>query len=358
MVTMQDIAEEAGVSKSTVSRALDGGRNLDPKTVQRVKRAAESLGYIKTAVRRGGQSRRRQGIHTGTITFLSVHQRTPQEMYEIPIFSPLLGEIQEIVTMRGMDLTLAHSPDGNFVPPALARKKTDGVLLAGNAVLGPSLRKSLSNIPCVWCFRGAAEGKPKFDHVDFDKSCIGEMAANYLFGRGHQHLAYADFPTSNLGLIDRREQFIEAVKKHGGSVEIATVSKSYKDRNDLLARVIIENLLKMSPRPTGMFVSTDERMVSLFYVLREKGLEPGRDIELIGCNNDKTALQHLHPRPATIDPQMGTVGARAVEQLFFRMASPNMRGQTEILVKPELVPPEEGENIKETVSKEVMRMEG
>ncbi len=91
---------------------------------------------------------------------------------------------------------------------------------------------------------------------------------------------------------------------------------------------------------TGVFCPTDDTLVKLYYALRQRGIEPGAEYELIGCNNDPVYMNQMHPRSATIDIKLDTVGKRAVEQLLWRMTHPDDTSRVEVFIRPELVLPE------------------
>ena len=103
------------------------------------------------------------------------------------------------------------------------------------------------------------------------------------------------------------------------------------------AQPLIDRLVALKPRPTGVFCVSDDLMLAVFNGLHQRGIEPGRDIELIGCNNDAVRLEQMHPRPATIDLKLDQVGREAVEQLLWKMSHPENQDITGIFIAPELI---------------------
>jgi DNA-binding LacI/PurR family transcriptional regulator len=103
---------------------------------------------------------------------------------------------------------------------------------------------------------------------------------------------------------------------------------------------LIARLASDMPRggegPLGLFVSRDEETVHVYRLLRENGVEPGRDVVVISCDNEFVRLSTLHPRPATIDLQAAQIARHAVRRLGARIKhrdEPPVR----ILVNPHLV---------------------
>lgn len=338
MASIVDVAREAGVSVATVSRILNRERNVSLDTARSVEEAIQKLDYVARAVRPGPKPKNRMGVHTGTITFLSVSDFSPEKMYSMAAFPSLLGGIQKGCARHGINLVLAHSPGGRSVPPVLVRKQADGVLLVGDAAVSASLKQTLKRLPVVWCFRSRTDSAGMFDHVFYDNSKIGQMAADYLIARGRRRIAFACLSPDHPAAVERRNGFLEAAAAK--KVRASAVEAVKEVENENPARTVgrlLDRIAGLSPRPDGIFFFGDDLMLAAFNGLRNRGIEPQRDVDLIGCNNDKQFMNQMHPRPATIDIKLDLLGERAVEQLLWRMAHPEDDSRMEILIKPALV---------------------
>lgn len=349
MPSIVDVAKQANVSVATVSRMLNGERNVAPATARVVKEAIEEVGYVPRAVRPGPKPKARRGINTGTIAFLSVGSLSPAEMYRMPAFPALLGGIQRGMERHGLDLALAHLPEGKIVPPVLARRRADGVLLFGYETLSVPLEQAINRVPAVWCFlRDALAPGGNFDHVLYDNTRVGQLAAEYLLERGHRELMFVSPSSSHIAFAQRQKQFLRVVEEHGARASVVlgpahdeAAQVDAAGRAETAERVA-EHLRGQANPVTGMFVASDDMMVTICHRLRQEGIEPGHDMEMIGCNNDLPYLEQLHPRPATIDIRLDLVGERSVDQLLWRMSHPADEGQTDLLIKPVIVPAEAG----------------
>jgi DNA-binding LacI/PurR family transcriptional regulator len=102
---------------------------------------------------------------------------------------------------------------------------------------------------------------------------------------------------------------------------------------------LVEQWLQASPRPTGLFVPTDEQTFRLYQLLRERGIQPGEDVDIVSCDNQEVWLRHMTPRPASIDLNFQLIGEHAVEQLLLRISHPQRATGTRILVAPRLTEP-------------------
>jgi LacI family transcriptional regulator len=346
MASIVDVAKLANVSVATVSRILNDARNVAPATAKNVEDAIKELGYVPRAVRPGPKPKNRKGVNTGTIAFISVGPFSPMDMYRMPAFPALLGGIQRGIEKHGLELVLAHLPEGKVVPPVLARRRADGVLLFGADTLSDQLKQALHRVPAVWCFlRDSVAPGSDFDHVLYDNSQVGKIAADYLMKRGHKNLMFASSRSNHQALAQRRNQFVETARGQGANVLVVEGAASAAVelppvQLDEIAQKVVQELRSSADKPTAVFVGSDDLMVRVFNRLRQQGYESGKDVDLIGCNNDKQYMDQMHPRPATINIKLDMVGERAIEQLLWRMSHPSDVAQAQLLIKPEIVPAE------------------
>ena len=101
---------------------------------------------------------------------------------------------------------------------------------------------------------------------------------------------------------------------------------------------LVDEMLDEGGLPDGIFVPTDQQCAVLCTVLRQRGIEPMRDVELISCNNDPQWLAAMHPRPATIDLRVAEQGRTAVRRLTERINNPSSDPAL-IMITPEVVLP-------------------
>lgn len=344
MASIVDVAKLANVSVATVSRILNDERNVTPETTKLVEEAIRELGYVPKAVRPGPKPKNRRGISTGTIAFISVGAFSPVEMYRMPAFSTLLGGIQRGIERHGMELVLAHLPEGKVVPPVLSRRRADGVLLFGFETISTQLQKALNRVPAVWCFlRDSIAPGTEFDHVLYDNSHVGQLAADYLLERGHRKLLFVGSRPNHLALAERRDQFVHVAEAQGAVVNVVEGAEQIDGVIEpyLLDQTASSAADALKEDISGVFVASDDLMLRVFNHMKQRGIEPGKDVDLIGCNNDRQYMEHMHPQPATVDIKLDVVGERAVEQLLWRMSHPADGTQAQLLIKPEVIPSEQ-----------------
>lgn len=103
---------------------------------------------------------------------------------------------------------------------------------------------------------------------------------------------------------------------------------------DLLIRRTLEEFLAAGERPDGMFVTCDALTAKLYPILKSLGIRPGRDLEVVSCNNEASLLAGLEPRPLSIDIRPAYIGKKAVEQLRWRILHPDEEDQITVEVSP------------------------
>jgi DNA-binding LacI/PurR family transcriptional regulator len=182
------------------------------------------------------------------------------------------------------------------------------------------------------------------DHVGGDNNAVGYLAASYLQSRGCRDAAFLTTqPSWDLNKL--RAQGFAA-----GGQQLGMTTRAYVvgERPDLaqicgpetraftnLASLVDDLVAR---RPQGLFVSRDEEVVSVYRLLQECGVSPGRDIHVVSCDNENVRLSMLDPRPASIEIGTAEIARRAVRRLENRMRHPD-EPPVRILVNPRLVLP-------------------
>jgi LacI family transcriptional regulator len=257
-------------------------------------------------------------------------------MYRMPAFPVLFSGVQEAAESASLNLVLANWPDDAQCPPLIRKNNFDGILIMGS-MAKPERLMSILKVPAVWFFRGHSDPDGKFDHVFYDNSRVGEIAAKYLLEKGCKKLCFINpFPWHDAMAV-RKKNFIKSAAVMGASV---SVFESRVDRKDSLVQEVerlVNGAVGGRKGCDGIFAPTDDVLLSVHNCLKLIGRKPEEDIRLIGCNNDPQFMGQMHPRPATIDIKLEVVGRKAVEQLLIRMQNPDDMNHVEIFVKPNLV---------------------
>jgi DNA-binding LacI/PurR family transcriptional regulator len=222
-----------------------------------------------------------------------------------------------------LNLIFAHVPDGEHLPARIADQKVDGALLHG-AIPALAIRERLRELPTVWLMGNRR--RPEWgDQVMPDGYEIGEMAARYLAGRGHRHLAFLDLDANHWPFRIYGHAFAAAAMDAGATIQMIEQKREaspdyWRAHSGESVKAIVQRYLQLDPRPSGVFVADDMQVAMIQPELQQQGvvIGPGK-VELISCNNEKPYLIGLSPTPAVIDIRAGSIGKRGVEHLLARL---------------------------------------
>ena len=341
-MSISQVAKLAGVSHATVSRVINHRPGVSQDMTRKVRDAMKRLNYTPPAKRRGPRPKSRSGVRTGNIALLFVG--TDPALVVAPVAAGVLHAAEEALAERGFNMIVGQLSDADRLPPTVANGQVDGILMHGYP---PSHKmvESLQRYPTVWMLSQRGQRGYWGDRVAPDNQAIGRVAAEYLVERAHKHVAFLHCNTTHMGFDVRASSFVGWAQESG--LTTATIIKDSSsdqmapDQQDSQQHIdlLVEKLLALSPRPTGLFVPRDTLAVKVYRSLREQGVEPGRDMTIISCDNN-SILTGLNPKPATIDVRPEVIGARAVDQLIWRMENPFTPVRSICLVEPRLILPE------------------
>lgn len=280
----------------------------------------------------------------GRVVFLVLAEGVkagPERLRSMPAFPALLLGIQGSLEQRGMGFSMVQYDGHGALPPELTASDTVGILILGSLAQMPAkLRRALLDVPSVWVMRQNSDFANEFDHVFYDNYAVGSLAAHYLLARKHHHVGYITPDIGHQAFSSRRDTFVHAIQWGGGRVTVfdLTLEETSHSTAEGIRRAIRE-MVAMPARPTALFVPSDSDLLDAFKALKGCGIEPMKDIDLIGCNNDTLYLNQMIPRPATIDIKLELVGRRAVDQVVARLENPSEASRVQVFISPVLIVP-------------------
>jgi DNA-binding LacI/PurR family transcriptional regulator len=247
------------------------------------------------------------------------------------VLSQIEAGLQEGAAEQGATLCVGSSDDPQATlarAPAVPVKAV--FLLAGSVPAGALA--GYSGVPVVQLLTPSLDRPHPWDVVSQDNVAVGRHAAEYLLARGHERLcaisAVSCWPApaeramafAACGRLARHEvQVLSGPKCRGSRVE---GDPAFCQRHHI---EVCESLggafLGLSPRPTGLFITSDATTAILYRVLSAGGLVIGKDVEVVSCNNDHEALGPLVPRPLTYDLRGHDIGRLAVQVAVARASS-------------------------------------
>ncbi|MFJ6455968.1 LacI family DNA-binding transcriptional regulator [Paenarthrobacter sp. NPDC091669] len=306
MTGIKDVAERAGLSVATVSRALSGKGNVSPTSRERARAAASELGFVLSYHASSLASGR---THNVGLVVPSVHRW---------FFSAVIEGASAALLEAGYDLTLynigenpehRHSVFNDF----LLRKRVD-------AVIAVSLELSEAEIQQLHAMHrpivGIGGPLPGASTIRIDDSAIARKATNHLLGLGHTKIAHItgneaydqDFHLPGT----RRSGFEEAMNDAGCPVRPEWIVSA--DFTIEGAYAAARQLLASAPdRPSAVFAASDEMAIGTILAARDFGLRIPDDLSVMGIDgHDLGNVLGL----TTIDQDAKGQGALAVRTLL------------------------------------------
>ncbi len=322
-VSIKDIARLAGVSHSTVSRALRNSPLIPAATAERIQRIASETGYTASAVARSLVTRR---THTVGVVVTSIAD---------PFNSEVFAGIEELANQRGYAVVLAnsqgHADREIAVVRTLQEQRIDGVLVASSRV-GALYIPLLSQlqIPIVLINNHHAG---EFVHsVAIDNVDGAYQAVRHLIALGHRDIAYIGDRFGLESDADRRAGYRKALReaKISPPREFTNAGDGKPEGGMGAAR----ELLRGTRKPSAIFCYNDMTALGVLREAADQGLELPRDLSVVGFD-DLFFAPLLNPPLTTIHQPRVEIGRVAMELLLALLA--HRPAEKTIRIKGELI---------------------
>jgi LacI family transcriptional regulator len=305
-ITIHDIAREAGVSSSTVSRVLNGNVPVAPQKRDAVLAIVQKLKYRPNVIA--------QGLARGRTAAIGVMTQS--------IASPFYGEI-----LRGVEQGLSGSgyhpvfASGNWRTEdelaafdLLSGRRVDGLIVLAGAIPDDRLLRGAAELPLVVVGRLIKGLEHQCLYVDDVRAAY--EATRYLIGLGHQRIAHIAGPTTHQDALDRREGYRRALAEAGlPPNEQLIVEGDYTEQSGLLA---IQSLLSRNAMFTAIFAANDQMAYGVRLALYRHGIRVPEDVSLVGFDDLLSSAYTTPPLTTVRQPtlEMGRAAAHTVLELL------------------------------------------
>ena len=290
MQGIKRLAKHLNVSIGTVSRALNDKPDVSAKTRQRVLAAAERLGYVAN---QSGRSLR-QGTTNAVGFMIELNPETAANSDNF--FMSVFEGVKRSLTPRGLDLiVLPCSTDdhpADYLRRIVGRRVVDGVILSATQRRDERI-SMLTEARVPFVALGRSETPGNYPWIDLDFETYVDTSVDRLVSLGHKDIALA-VPVTGINLryvLVRR--FRRAMARHGldvGPDRIFPIRSNEQGGYELADR-----MLALSNAPTAVILSYELMAIGLYHRLDERGLEPGRDLGVIGLRESPQS-RSLSPR--------------------------------------------------------------
>jgi DNA-binding LacI/PurR family transcriptional regulator len=343
--TITDVARAAGVATGTVSRVLNNHADVNEDIRERVRKAAEELGYVRLRQRK--RARNGSAATSGNIGLICFGMENT--LVQIPIVSHALQGIEIILSGTGRNLVFANIPNGDRVPPFVSENRVEGLILKGpNQGLLPSVKecellRQVYRFPHIWLM-GKLENAVG-DHCNFDTSRVAQLALQHLREKGHRRVTFMNPKPGQTQFEKVKRSFMSYAPEFDIETTLLEPEHPEAPHWPLPAITQPENVDELTnqwaqtaknKRSTAIFVPSDRTAVQLYSALERRNLRAGRDVSVISCNNESSLVNPLHPGLTSVDVHAEAVGRRAVDQLLWRIEHRNEPGDIQLLLEPTL----------------------
>ncbi|MFA7109540.1 MAG: LacI family DNA-binding transcriptional regulator [Sphaerochaetaceae bacterium] len=334
MVTLKDISEFCGVSKSTVSKALNDQSDISKETTERIKEAAQKFGYLPNAAARSLKTNK-----TLNLGVLFVDKTSSGLRHEY--FSGMLESIKSAAERKGYDITFISRNLGerkmSFYEHAKYRG-CEGVVIASVDFTDSEVIKLVnSEIPTV-----------TIDYV-YDRSTAilsnnldgMKQIAEYIFSKGHRRVAVIHGENTSV-TQKRMASFRNTCNKIGLEIDESLIKEAHY-HDPKLSALATKELLDLENKPTCIIYPDDFSYIGGMNIIEHRGFKVPDDISVVGYDGILLS-QMLRPKLTTYKQDSEEIGKIAVEKLIAEIEEPRLSVPEIITVTGKLL---EGGTVKE-----------
>ena len=305
-ITLEQVAQAAGVSPSTVSRILNGTAVVSADKKQAVDDAIARLGFVPNPIARGLAGGRTQSV--GVVT----------QSIDSPFYGAALRGIEDELD------TVGYSPlfvSGHWNAAAEARcievlraRRVDGLIVFTGRLSDAALKACAKQLPVV--VTGRQLKAPGLFSLNFDNVEGARLATRHLIELGHQRIAFVSGLADHPDAKDRLQGYRLALAEAGLAYDPAlVVPGEYHEVSGLMA---VDRLLESRQQFTAIFCANDQMASGAALGLHRRSLRVPEDVSLVGFDDLPTSMYATPPMSTVHHPayEMGRLAATALMQLL------------------------------------------
>lgn len=326
--TINDVAREAGVSKRTVSRVINGSTNVGPKTLALIQSVIDRLDY--------SPDKQARGLASSRSYLLGLIYDNPDALY----IDQVQRGVLDICSKRGYELVVHPCKYRNkdIVQNCLnfiRRSNIDGVIVLPPVSESKELAAALREAGHCYVRMASIDLD---DHTNIvvsdDRAAMSEMA-RYIVSLGHKKIGFISGPIHYYSSIERLEGFKNTLTELGVSLPVSSIvegENSYQSGIDCATR-----LLQLAQRPTAIFANNDEMAAGVLKAAVQMGIKVPEELSIAGFD-DNLYASRIIPSLTTIQRPVGAMAALAAHKII-QSVEKNITESADsaFLVKPHLI---------------------
>jgi LacI family transcriptional regulator len=331
MVTVYDIARQAGVSTATVSRVLHGSNLVRPETRQRVVDVIERLGFVPDGSAQGLSMRRKDII--GLVALERGADEIDIERSSQLYVDEIVHAVEGVLRGTEISLLLSFGPRGESFQRRIQSLsgKVDGLLMAEDVLPAGQLAALARRVPLV-LIAGPADAAG-LDAVTVDNAGGIRAAVTHLTGEhGYRRLCFVGGPPDSPDAKQRLAAFEAAVRASTGCTADPAVHGDFSEASGSAAA---RALLASAAEPEAVVCANDQMAIGVMREFRRSGVEvPGR-VAVTGFD-DIYPSRLTDPPLTTVSQPLRELGTRAARRLLDRIRTAALPPAT---LPPATLPP-------------------
>ena len=329
--TLEEVAARAGVSRSTASRAINGGLRVSPETLATVEAAVAELGYLPNRAARSLVTRRTDSIAL-------VVPEPDERVLTDPFFAGTLSGVSAALAESDLQMVLVIARPGQSQRTVryLRSGHVDGAIVVSHH-RDDELDRALANVhlPSVFVGRPLAvngEDDSDLQYVDVDNVEGGRLATQRLIDLGRRRIATIAGPQDMSAGVDRLAGWRNAMRAAGLSDDAV----EHGDFTITGGTDAMRRLLEDHPDLDAVFVASDLMASGVLPVLTEAGRSVPDDVAVVGYDNSAIAASTTPPLTSVVQPVVAmarAAGLRLLDQLQGAAPSAPMIFAPELVVR-------------------------
>ena len=326
-VTASDVARQADVSRSAVSRAFTPSASIHPNTRQRILDVARDLGYRPNALARS-LVKSKQGPSSGLIAVVMGEFDNP---FQPHFFSRLTQALQAQDRVAMLVVPDAQGSLEEALERLIAYQVEGAIIAAGS--LSPEATDAFLALGTPAVLLGREDPRGRVSAILTDNRAVGERAADYLLSQGRSTPAFIGGRADGQASRERQQGFIETLAKAGLDTPPCLSNPDYSYDSGYKAA---QRLLEQHPETDALFCACDALALGAMDALREQGRLLPEEINLVGCDDIPQAAWPGYQLTTLAQPVPALV-EQALDHLITSIASQRTDAPEVLRLAPEFV---------------------
>ncbi len=324
--TLADVAELAGVSRQTVSNAVNNPDLLRADTLARVQDAIDKLGYQPN---RAARSLRTRASHLIGLRMPALQEGTANAMMD-----RFVHTFVEAAAETGYHVLLFYGDPADPLDgyDELLRSTAVDAFVVTDTHLGGQQTTWLQSRRARFVSFGRPWTQPDAKHpwVDVDLAYGAEIATEHLIERGHSKIAWIGWHKDSLLGEERRSGWIHAMHTHG----LSTTGLASRTEDSISSGKAAADAILDETEPTALVCASDTLAMGVLHALFERRLRLGEDIAVVGFDDSQVA-QTVPPGITSVRPPLEEAARELVKALEELLATPSYAAPG-VMLKPAL----------------------